>query len=285
MPAVGWARSDSGDWVPACEQHATSHKPPSHVNVTAGQLLRLRQLGPGDEVAPELLPAATVAIGRAGWATKAGVYSWTPQGGWEHTAPFFDPVDEPPPDAFSNQPGPPPKVDDLFPPPRRCACHGCDHPATSGWSPWPPAHLTEGEDIPLRFCDRHMAIARGRHVSFRAKAAGSNRRVDNPVDTTNVQLARIAMVLERAAGVQELHIANWPDPSAPARFTGPCEGCGCRLRIARGELAGICPGCGYDPSEEPRARPPSAHPLSEPNSTERQLKADLAAAAPPDDQR
>lgn len=31
--------------------------------------------------------------------------------------PFFSPVDEPPPGAFSNQPGPPPKVDDLFPSP------------------------------------------------------------------------------------------------------------------------------------------------------------------------
>lgn len=99
MPAVGWARPEPGDWVPACEQHATrlsgalppgvghvspSYKPPSCVAVTAGQLLRLRQLGPGDEVAPELLPAATVVMGRAGYATTAGVYGWTALDGWEH---------------------------------------------------------------------------------------------------------------------------------------------------------------------------------------------------------
>lgn len=98
-PAEGWARlCFGGDWVPACEQHATrlcgalppgvehvspSYSPPSHVTITAGQLLRLRQLGPGDEVPPELLPAALVILGRAGYVSRAGAYSWTAQAGWE----------------------------------------------------------------------------------------------------------------------------------------------------------------------------------------------------------
>jgi hypothetical protein len=71
----------------AVAQHTRHLVRGPRVTIAADQLLRLRQLGPGDEVAPELLPAATVVMGRAGYATKAGTYSWTAEGGWETTDP------------------------------------------------------------------------------------------------------------------------------------------------------------------------------------------------------
>jgi hypothetical protein len=72
-------------------------------------------------------------------------------------------------------------------------------------------------------------------------------------------LEQLNTTLQRAAGVQELVVAQGASPYPAAELADPCPDCGCRL--LRGQASNRhCPGCGADRSEQDGAEGPPAYP-------------------------
>jgi hypothetical protein len=113
----------------------------------------------------------------------------------------------------------------------------------------------------------------------------------DPLGTGEIgaELRRIATVLERAAGVQELAMAG--PTGGEVAWVAPCPSCGCRL--ARFAIAGDtqqrkpCPGCGADRCPDspapPQSRPSDAPPAPGPaqSSPDEPAAPDGASGPPP----
>jgi hypothetical protein len=271
--AAGWARSDSGDWVPACERHAThlcgalppgvehvspSYRPPDtdpdRPGPTANYPLAVAvELAIAAVDTRCLMPSSVSELigrlncSRPGWRDRIRAQARRlhqigrppdePLPPWEPTA-EADPLSS---EALA-------ELAEALADPGTPSTEGHRRALVQARRMLDEIHrLRLIEDVLGRAHDRQLHrvaeaaedIAEEIHRARQAPAPAIGHRVDNPIDETNAQLSRIATVLERAAGVQEALAAD--SGLSPYPDEEPCPACGCRVKL---KLGCGCPGCG-----------------------------------------